>query len=109
MHQRKLGAHGPSVGAIGLGCMGMSAFYGPRDEAESLATLDMALEGGVTLFDTSDIYGPHTNEELLGRWMRGRRARVLLATKFVFSLGLRPRSSRTVASVLGVPPRTWHP
>jgi aryl-alcohol dehydrogenase-like predicted oxidoreductase len=82
MKTRKLGTHGPAVGAIGLGCMGMSAFYGPRDDAESLATLDRALELGVTLFDTSDIYGPHTNEELLGRWLRGKRDRVVIATKF---------------------------
>ena len=82
MHTRKLGKHGPVVGAIGLGCMGMSAFYGPRDEAESLATLDRALERGVTLFDTADVYGPHTNEELLGKWLRGRRDQVVLATKF---------------------------
>jgi len=82
MKQRKLGRNGPQVGAIGLGCMGMSAFYGPRDDTESLATLDRALELGVTFFDTSDIYGPHTNEQLLGGWMRGKRERVVLATKF---------------------------
>src|SRR6476661_1129260 len=82
MQTRKLGRNGPTVGAIGLGCMGMSAFYGPRDDAESLATLDRALELGVTLFDTADIYGPHTNEELVGRWLRGKRDRVVLATKF---------------------------
>jgi aryl-alcohol dehydrogenase-like predicted oxidoreductase len=62
--------------------MGMSAFYGPRDDAESLATLDRALELGVTLFDTADIYGPHTNEQLLGKWLRGKRERVVVATKF---------------------------
>jgi aryl-alcohol dehydrogenase-like predicted oxidoreductase len=82
MKTRSLGARGPSVGAIGLGCMGMSAFYGARDDAESLTTLDRALELGVTLFDTADIYGPHTNEELLGRWLRGKRDRVVIATKF---------------------------
>jgi len=82
MHTRRLGRDGPEVGPIGLGCMGMSAFYGPRDEAESLATLDRALELGVTLFDTADVYGPHTNEQLLGRWLRGKRDRVVLATKF---------------------------
>ncbi len=82
MHTRRIGREGPEVGPIGLGCMGMSAFYGPRDEAESLATLDRALELGVTLFDTADAYGPHTNEQLLGKWLRGKRDRVVLATKF---------------------------
>jgi len=84
MQTRKLGRNGPSVGAIGLGCMGMSAFYGPLDDEESIATLDRALELGVTLFDTADIYGPHTNEQLIGRWLRERRNRdrIVLATKF---------------------------
>ena len=82
MNTRTLGKHGPTVGAIGLGCMGMSAFYGPRDEAESLATLDRALELGVTLLDTADAYGPHTNEQLVGKALRGRRDKVVLATKF---------------------------
>lgn len=73
-----------TVSALGLGCMGMSEFYGDADEAESLRTLDRALDLGVTFFDTADIYGPHTNEELLGRWLnvKGRRDRVVLATKF---------------------------
>ena len=71
-----------TVSALGLGCMGMSDFYGPRDEAENLRTLDRALELGVTFYDTADMYGPHTNEELLGRWLVGRRDRVVLATKF---------------------------
>jgi aryl-alcohol dehydrogenase-like predicted oxidoreductase len=82
MQTRKLGRNGPTVGAIGLGCMGMSAFYGPRDDAESLATIDRALELGVTLLDTSDMYGPHTNEQLLGRALRGKRDKAVLATKF---------------------------
>ncbi|GGM06525.1 aldo/keto reductase [Deinococcus aerophilus] len=71
-----------SVSALGLGCMGMSEFYGEADEAENVRTLDRALELGVTFYDTADIYGPHTNEELLGRWLRGKRDRVVLATKF---------------------------
>lgn len=90
MKTRKLGTQGLEVGAVGLGCMGMSAFYGPRDEAESLATLDRALELGVTLFDTSDMYGPHTNEQLLGQAMRGRRDKFVLATKFGIVGGVDP-------------------
>ena len=83
MQTRKLGTQGLEVGAIGLGCMGMSDFYGPRDEPESIATIHRALELGVTLLDTADVYGPHTNEELLGRALRGRpRSSYLLATKF---------------------------
>lgn len=82
MLQRRLGHPGPQVSALGLGCMGMSEFYGTTDETEALATLDLALERGVTLLDTADAYGPHRNEELLGRALRGRRERVFLATKF---------------------------
>ncbi len=82
MKQRKLGRGGPVVSAIGLGCMGMSDVYGGRDEAESSATLERALDFGITLFDTADVYGPHTNEELLGRVLKGQRDRIVLATKF---------------------------
>jgi aryl-alcohol dehydrogenase-like predicted oxidoreductase len=82
MRQRKLGRQGLAVSELGLGCMGMSDFYAGRDETESLATLARALELGVNFLDTSDVYGPHTNEELLGRFLRGKRDRVVLATKF---------------------------
>lgn len=81
---RRLGPSGPTVSALGLGCMGMSYAYGSADETESLATLDRALELGVDFLDTADIYGPHANEELLGRFLQGRRERVFLATKFGF-------------------------
>jgi aryl-alcohol dehydrogenase-like predicted oxidoreductase len=82
MKIRKLGRKGPKVSAIGLGCMGMSEFYGSTDDKESLATIDRALELGVTFLDTADVYGPHTNEELVGRAIKGRRDKLVLATKF---------------------------
>ena len=95
MHKRTLGPHGPEVSAIGLGCMGMSAFYGATDEAEALRTIHRALELGCNFLDTSDMYGPHTNEELVGRAIAGRRDEVFLATKFGIKLepGDPPRRS----------------
>ncbi|WP_114228846.1 MULTISPECIES: aldo/keto reductase [Sphingomonas] len=82
MHRRRLGPSGPEVSAIGLGCMGMSEFYGAGDEAESIATIHLALERGVDFLDTADMYGPFTNEKLVGKAIADRRDRVFLATKF---------------------------
>jgi aryl-alcohol dehydrogenase-like predicted oxidoreductase len=82
MQQRKLGTQGLTVSALGLGCMGMSDFYGSRDDQESIATIHRALELGVSLLDTADMYGPLTNEELVGRAIKGRREDVVIATKF---------------------------
>ena len=84
--KRKLGGQGLEVSAIGLGCMGMSQSYGPADEGESIATLHRAIELGCTFLDTAEVYGPFTNEELLGRALKGRRGQVVIATKFGFRI-----------------------
>jgi aryl-alcohol dehydrogenase-like predicted oxidoreductase len=82
MEKRKLGRQGLEVSALGLGCLGMTHFYGTADERESVATIQRALELGVTFVDTAEVYGPYVNEELVGRALRGRREGVVLATKF---------------------------
>lgn len=82
MKMRKLGRNGPEVSAVGLGCMGMSAFYGGADEAQSIAVIHRALDLGVTLFDTAEMYGPHTNEVLVGKALKDRRDEAFIATKF---------------------------
>ena len=82
MEQRHLGSQGLVVSALGLGCMGMSDFYGERDDNQSVATIHRAIELGITLLDTADVYGPFTNEQLVGRALKDRRERVVLATKF---------------------------
>jgi aryl-alcohol dehydrogenase-like predicted oxidoreductase len=82
MEKRQLGTQGLTVSAQGLGCMGMSDFYGQRNEKESFATIHRALDMGVNFLDTSDIYGPFTNEELVGKAIKGRRNEVIIATKF---------------------------
>ena len=82
MKQRHLGSQGLTVSVVGLGCMGMSEFYGPGDEVESITTIHRALELGINFLDTADVYGPHKNEVLVGKAIRDRRNQVVLATKF---------------------------
>jgi aryl-alcohol dehydrogenase-like predicted oxidoreductase len=96
MQKRTLGSRGPEVSEIGLGCMGMSAFYGATDEGEAIATIRRALDLGCNFLDTSDMYGPHTNEELLGRAIAGRREEVFLASKFGIKLELGPPPRREI-------------
>jgi aryl-alcohol dehydrogenase-like predicted oxidoreductase len=99
MKTRKLGTNGPQVSAIGLGCMGMSAFYGGADEAQSTAVIHRALDLGVTLFDTAEMYGPHTNEILLGKALKDRRNQAFIATKF----GINYNADRSKLMVDGSP------
>src|SRR4051812_47123712 len=86
LNNRKLGRQGLEVSELGLGCMGMSHAYGTPDDAESIVTIHRALELGVTFFDTAEVYGPFTNEELVGRALEGRRGDAIIATKFGFRL-----------------------
>src|SRR2546421_4654175 len=92
MQLRRLGRQGPMVSALGLGCMGMSEFYGPTDEAESIATIHRALDLGINFLDTADVYGPYTNEQLVGQAIAGRRDQVVLATKFGIVRGSDPQT-----------------
>ncbi|HKA24968.1 MAG TPA: aldo/keto reductase, partial [Candidatus Eisenbacteria bacterium] len=82
MDKRTLGKQGLRVSALGLGCMGMTDAYGTRDDAESLATIDHMLELGMNFLDTADVYGPYTNERLVGKAIAGRREQFVIATKF---------------------------
>lgn len=106
LKKRKLGAD-LEVSSLGLGCMGMSQSYGPADEQESIATVHRAIDLGVTLFDTAEVYGPFTNEELLGRALRGKRDGVVIATKFGWNIedgkvnGITSRPERIRAAVDG--------
>jgi aryl-alcohol dehydrogenase-like predicted oxidoreductase len=96
MNKRTLGTNGPQVSEIGLGCMGMSAFYGATDEGEAIRTIHRALELGCNFLDTSDMYGPHTNERLLGGAIKDRREQVFLATKFGIKLEMTDPPRRAI-------------
>ena len=100
MRTLELGSQGLTVSALGLGCMGMSDFYGDADEQRSVDTIHRALDLGVTLLDTADMYGPHTNEELVGRAIADRRDGVVLATKFGI---VRDPSDPTARGIRGDP------
>lgn len=99
MKTRKLGHDGPEVSAIGLGCMGMSAFYGGSDETKSIEVIHRALDLGITLFDTAEMYGPHTNEVLVGKALKDRRDQAFIATKF----GINYNADRTKLATDGSP------
>ncbi len=103
MKTRTLGGGGPEVAAIGLGCMGMSAFYGAADEGEALRTIQRALDLGCNFLDTSDMYGPHTNERLVGGAIEGRRDEVFLATKFGIKIEPGEAGGPPVRSIDGSP------
>ena len=102
MKQRKLGSEGLVVSAQGLGCMGMSDFYGHRDEVEAISTIRRALDLGVNFLDTSDMYGPFTNEELIGKAIKGRRKEVVIATKFGIMRSNKPAPGGGWAPITGI-------
>src|SRR5690242_3078132 len=96
MKMRQLGAYGPTVSALGLGCMGMSEFYGAGDDRESTATIHRSLDLGINFLDTADMYGPFKNEILVGEAIRGKREQIVLATKFGIERDLNNLASRNV-------------
>ena len=105
MHKRKLGKSGLEVSAMGLGCMGMSFSYGPpKDKEEMIALMRTAVERGVTFFDTAEVYGPFTNEELVGEALAPLRDQVVIATKFGFDTGVDPRAMKGIGPVLNSRP-----
>ena len=104
MHKRQLGKNGPSISALGLGCMGMSEFYGRPDDVESIATIHRALDLGIDFLDTADVYGRGANEDLVGRAIRGKRDQVFLATKFgIVRPAVGAPQSATIGGVSGSP------
>src|ERR1700681_954479 len=103
MRKRTVGPDGPEVSEIGLGCMGMSAFYGTADEGEARATIERALDLGCNFLDTSDMYGPHTNERLVGRAIKDRREEVFLATKFGIKIAPNEAGGAPIRTIEGSP------